>query len=290
MSEEKEESSEEESGETPISSDSTGITVDLDVSGILTAQKVAEEAIQPAAVQSIIQIQKAMEQAVKPALLRDAIQMQKIAEEAVQPALVRDIAQMQKIAENAVTPALAQSAIQAQKIANAAIQPEIVQTLVELEQALDSALVQLNAPSITADVSTITATAHQKSSTPSGGQYKYPATGIDEIRPPESRIHDKLIWDEGEWYRHRTRELSFHLVDYIFWKAQQTGDLTDASDEEIGLGATAAVFFITLAFTWNPVASVTVAGATGGTALMGSKAARKRSKRKGLEEKFGDDE
>lgn len=285
-----EEPSDEESGESSGSSDSTGITVDLDVSGILAAQKVAEEAIQPAAVQSMIQMQKAMEQAVKPALLRDAIQMQKIAEEAVQPALIRDMVQMQKTVENAVTPALVQSTIQAQKIADTAFQPATVQSLVELERALDSALVQLNAPSITADVSTITATAHQKSTTRSVGQYKYPVTDSDEIRPPESRIHDKLIWDDGERYRRRTRELSFHLVDYIFWKAQQTGDLTDASDEEIGLGATAAAFLITFAFTWNPVASVTVAGATGGTAVMGSKAARKRGERKDLEEKFGDDE
>lgn len=290
MSDETEEPSDEESGETSVSSDSTGITVDLDVSGILAAQKVAEEAIQPAAVESIIQVQKAMEQTVKPALLRDAIEMQKIAEEAVQPALARDMVQMQKIAENAVTPALAQSAIQVQKIADTALQPAMVQSLVELEQVLNSALVQLNAQSITADVSTITATAHQKSPTPIVGQYKYPATDIDEIRPPESRIHDKLIWDDGEWYRRRTQELSFYLVDYIFWKAQQTGDLTDASDEEIGLGATAAAFFITLAFTWNPVASVTVAGATGGTALMGSKAARKRTERKSLEETFNGDE
>ena len=271
MREETYESSDEESGEGSDSSGSTGVAVNLDVSGILAAQTVAEEAIQPTAIQSMIEVQKAMEQSVKPALLRDAIQIQ-------------------KIAESAVTPALAQSAIQAQKIADAAFQPAMVQSLVELEQVLNSALVQLNAPSITADVSTITATAHQKSSTPSVGQYKYPATDVDEIRPSESRIHDKLNWEDWEWYRRRTQEISFHLVDYIFWKAQQTGDLTDVSDEEIGFGATAAAFFITLTLTWNPVASATVAGAIGGTALMGRKAARKRSDRKDLNEKFSDDE
>jgi hypothetical protein len=217
------------------------------------------------------------------------IQMQKAMEQAVKPALLRDTIQMQKIAESAVTPAIAQSAISAQQIADAALEPAMVQSLAEIEQALDSALVQLNAPSITADVSTITATAHQKPSTPSVGQYKYPV-GDDEIRPPKSRIHDKLIWDDREWYRRRTQELSIHLVDYIFWKAQQTGNLTDASDEEIGLGMTAAAFFITLAFTWNPVASISVAGATGGTSFMRRKAVNKRVNRKGLEEKFNDEE
>lgn len=271
MNEETEESSDEDSGETSDSPDSTGVAVNLDVSGILAAQKVAEEAIQPAAIQSMIEVQKAMEQSVKPALLRDAIQMQKMMEDAVQPALVGDIVQMQKIAD-------------------AALQPAMVQSLIELQDALNSGLVQLNVPTITADVSTITTTAHQRSATPSVGQYKYPATDVDEIRPPESRIHDKLIWDDGEWYRRRSREISFHLVDYIFWKAQQAGDLTNASDDEISIGTAAAAMVITFALTGNPITSVAVGGATVGMTHRGSKAARKRNERKDLEEKFGDDE
>lgn len=284
------EDSDAESGKEPNPPISTGLTVDIDVSGILAAQKVAEEVVQPAAVQSIIETQKTVERAVKPALVRDAIQMQKTMENAIQPALVQDIVQMQKIAESVVNPALVRSITQTQKIAESAIQPAMIQSIVEMQQALDSVLVQLNAPSIAADMSTIAATVHRKRSTPSVGQYKYSATDIDEIRPPESHIHDKLIWDDGEWYRHRTREISYDLVDYIFWKAKQTGELTDASDEEISFGATVATFFITLALTGgNVIASATVAGFTGGATFRGGKAAKRRNERKNLEEKFTND-
>lgn len=288
MGEDSEDSTEESEGSD--SSVSTDHTVDIDVSGILAAQKVAEEVIQPTTVQSMIEMKKAMDRVVKPTLLRDAIQIQKIAEEAVRPVMVRDMIQMQKIAENAVTPTLAQSIIETQKIAEAAIMSAMVRPLYELQDTLDSALVQLNAPSITADVSTISATTHQKPTTTRVGQYKYPATDIDEVRPPDERIHDKLIGDDGEWYRRRTREISYHLVDYIFWKAKQTGELTDASDEEISVGTAAVATLITFAFTWNPIVSVTVGGVTGKMTHLGAKAAKKRSDRKDLDEKLGSDE
>jgi hypothetical protein len=269
---------------------SSDLALDVDVSGILAAQRVAEEAIRPAAIQSMIEVQKAMEKAIQPTLVRDLARMQEMMEDVVRPALVRDMIPIQKATEQMVNPAFAQSIVQTQKIAESAIQPAMFQSIVELQNTLDSALVQLDAPSITADVSWISKTAHQTSTSHTRTQTvdhnDYPKTDIDEIWPPESRIHDKLVWEDGEWNRRRTRELSFHLVDFIFWKAKQTGDLTDASDEEISMGATAAAFVITLALTGNPVASMTVAGATGGTIFTASKAAQKRSERRELDGKF----
>jgi hypothetical protein len=166
----------------------------------------------------------------------------------------------------------------------------MIQSAIELQKTLDSTIVQLNSPNIAADVATISSTAHRESTTQDAGQYKYSVTEDGEIHPPEARIHDKLAWDDGKWYRHRSRELSYHIVDFIFWKAKQTGDLTDASDEEISMGTAAAAMLITIALAGDPISILVVGGATSGMTYTGTQAVRKRSERKELEDKFIDDE
>lgn len=290
------------------SSSSTETSHNSNLQDALTAQKVAEQAIQPSILQSVIEVQEIVNQAFKPSLIHDAIRMQEMMDHLLQPTHLQNVARMQKTIESAiqpdfiynairmqemmdeiVNPSLFRTAIQAQKVVNHAIQPAMLDSIIELQNSLDSALLQLNSPSIAADISAISANRypHPAPILPQTEETdKYPATDVDKIRPPETRIHDKLIWDNGEWYRRRTLEISFQVVDYIFWRAKEAGELTDASDEEVTMGAIAAAFFITLALTGNPTTSFAVASATGTMTSVGSKAAKSRAERKGLDDKF----
>ncbi|WP_150123208.1 hypothetical protein [Haladaptatus sp. R4] len=112
-----------------------------------------------------------------------------------------------------------------------------------------------------------------------------PKTEIDEIRPPELRIHDNLIWDDGGWYRKRCSKISITVVDYIFWKAKEANELSDASNNEIVSGMIALTLILTYILTQDLFSSVTLASLSS-TSKMMMEAADDRSERKDLDEKF----
>jgi hypothetical protein len=277
------------------SKDSSSIhtgSLNSDIQSIVEAQRMAQELVRSEQIHSIIRAQKAVDEIINSGLTRDIILAHEAVNEMTGPALTREIVRMQEAVDKMVNPSTISTIIQTQKLVNKVVNPDILRSTIAIQNSLNSALIDLDATSISADIATISAIQHSHSdtrSTPTRQSNQSPHTDIDDIRPPESRIHDQLIWDEGEWYRDQTRQISIEIVDYLFWKAKQTGELTDASDEEISAGAIALAFLLTMILTGNMVASVTVAGATGGITKRGTKAAKTRTERKDLDDKFGDE-
>jgi hypothetical protein len=160
-----------------------------------------------------------------------------------------------------------------------------VSTIVDLENTLNSVLQQIDSPSIQADLATIQITQRKAStSTPSTTS---PVNPSHEI-PPEERILNKTSWEGRDWYQDRIWEIAVTIVDHIFLKAKQAGELTDATEDEIAVGMTAVAFVIAFFLTSRMVAPITAAGAAGGITKVGIGASEGRVERKGLGE--GDDE
>lgn len=155
---------------------------------------------------------------------------------------------------------------------------------------LEPQMMALGSPSIAADLATISSTTRQpseSSSVSSDTTDSDVSTDLDEIRSSESRIHDKLIWDDGKWYREQTYQLSAIIADYIFWRAKETGELTDASDEEIAIATALSTAFIIGILSGNFGLFLSVLLGTGGFSSKMLQAGRERSDRRNLDEKFG---
>ena len=267
-------------GDTPDSSDGdsenpssstvfTGQSIDLDVERILSTQQRLVRSIDSDVFRALADAQKTVA-GIDPEIFRTLTDAQnKIA--GIDQEVFETIANARKTV--------------------AGIDPSIFESYIQIHYSLNSAVVQLNSPSISTAVSGLSTPNRPLSTSPRNESQEhigYEATDPLGIQPAETRIHDELVWDDGKWYRDRTREIAISMVDYLFWQAKNSGELTDASEEEVATAAIAAAFCITLALTGgNFVASITVAGATGGAKHMVGRAAKKRSERKQLDDKFG---
>lgn len=224
--------------------------------------------------------------------LQELFKAKRVAYETIDPKVVRQVSAIERAypvqelmaVEQAVNSALALSTIRKLESINQAAQ--IVQqvcqiipplTLFEFQDSINSALQQIDSPSIQADIKTVQSTSR-----------KSRARSVSSLPAPEDRIIDALVWDDGEWYRQKARETATNIVDYSFYKANQAGELTDATDREVGAGSFAAVLLVTLLLTGNPLLSLTAASASGVGSKMVWGGARDRAERKNLGDKFGE--
>lgn len=244
-----------------------------------------QNALQPAMFEVMEQVNEMMNQVSQPMVFDELLEMSNMMDDLVVPMFEQDLFYTQEmVAATLQAPAL-QSALHTQKIFEEALQPVVFEEIAKMNQSLNAALMALNSPSIYADISSVSTT-EESSETQSTEHEFEPATDVDEIWPPETRIHDKLVWDDGEWYREKATETAVTVVDYSFWKAKQGGELTDASDEEVSMGAFAAAFFVAMALSGNPIGWASAAFVLSEGVQKG---ARKRSNRKDLDEKFGEE-
>jgi len=236
------------------------------------------------AVEQMEGAQEVMAQTTQPVLFGELLAMSNMMDDLVE----HDFFYPQVMVAKTLQYPAVKSILHTQKIFEGAIQSGMFDELTKINQSLNTALMSLNSPSIYADVSSISTT-EGSSKTQSAEQSFEPKTDVDEIRPPETRIHDKLVWDDGEWYRERATETAVTVADYSFWKAKQGGELTDATEKEISAGAAAMALIVTGILTGNLLLAIPVAAGTGALTEMGQQGVQDRSERKDLDEKFGEE-
>jgi hypothetical protein len=137
-------------------------------------------------------------------------------------------------------------------------------------QALnEAAQVALQAPSIEADLQSLSTATRTRSQT----RYTQPIE-----QSPEERIHDTVIWDDGKWYRDQLWAASSLIANYIFFSAYTAGELTDLSDEEIAVCLGTLTFFI-MSVLAGPIAGVKVGLGVGAFTPTLLESGRKRAER-----------
>jgi len=151
----------------------------------------------------------------------------------------------------------------------------LVETTNQLEQSLIQVAVDLDVPSLQADLYTI-----------SRARNRPPAIDVDQVRPPAERIHDNLIWEDGKWYREKTWELAVDLADYIVWNIKDKGQMGNATSREMAFLTMGLIAVIGLVLSMG-LTTVLLTGAVGGIVYGTMEAADERTERKDLDERFG---
>lgn len=187
-----------------------------------------------------------------------------------------ELLESQLTVNEAVLSDVAEELAESQWMVNQAVQSAVSEDLQRLNTVLFAAINNLNVPSIEADLHTISQS-HQE-------QRDSPYDAIDSDRRSESSLPTETNRDRRDWYRQRSVEIAVTVVDYLFWKAKQGNELTEASDEEVAVAMFIAALFLTSLMNGGP-SLTSAAGAAKGVEL-GQKAVRNRSERRNLDEKF----
>lgn len=159
---------------------------------------------------------------------------------------------------------------------NQAIQSAVSEDLQRLNAVLSAAIADLNVPSIEAGLQDISQSHHDQDNSP------YYAIDDDALAEPS--LGAEAERKRRSWYRKRSVETAVTVVDYLFWKAKQGGEMTDASDEEVAVTLFIAVLCLTSVLNGGPSLTSAAGAATG--VDLAQKAGRKRSDRRNLDEKF----